>query len=164
MTISLKSGGGGRGDSPEIVELGALHKRAGEKQCLRPARDGSATPLCPCSGDGRVEIAKWPIRPPRLPLAQGCPGGSWEVNMSKKGGVKLAIRPVTPDLWLALADLFGKWGASNGCWCMYWRLGGAYRGRSEGNKETLRRFVTRGPPPGLLAFDGDLPVGWGQLT
>ena len=78
--------------------------------------------------------------------------------------MKLTIRPVTPDLWLALEDLFGKWGASNGCWCMYWRLGGAYRGRSEENKETLRRFVTRGPPPGLLAFDGDLPVGWCQLT
>src|SRR5262249_49404733 len=56
--------------------------------------------------------------------------------------------------------LFGKWGASNGCWGMYWRLGGAYRGRREENKETLRKIVKRGPPPGLLAFDGNLPVGW----
>jgi hypothetical protein len=76
----------------------------------------------------------------------------------------LTIRTVTPDLWLALEDLFGKWGASNGCWCMYWRLGGTYRGRREGNKETLRKIVKRGPSPGLLAFDGDLPVGWCQLT
>jgi hypothetical protein len=78
--------------------------------------------------------------------------------------MKLTIRPVTPDLWLALEDLFGKWGASNGCWCMYWRLGGAYRGRREENKERLRKIVKRGPSPGLLAFDGDLPVGWCQLT
>ena len=78
--------------------------------------------------------------------------------------MKLTIRPVTPDLWPALEDLFGKWGASNGCWCMYWRLGGAYRGRREQNKETLRKIVRRGPSPGLLAFNGDLPVGWCQLT
>jgi GNAT superfamily N-acetyltransferase len=79
--------------------------------------------------------------------------------------MKLTIRPVTPDLWPALEDLFGKSGASNGCWCMYWRLGGAYRDTPRGaNKEALRQIVKHGPPPGLLAFDGDLPVGWCQLT
>ncbi len=42
----------------------------------------------------------------------------------KKGGIGFALRPLTPDLWPALQDLFGKSGASNGCWCMYWRLEG----------------------------------------
>ena len=42
---------------------------------------------------------------------------------SQESGMKLIIRPLTPDLWPALEDLFGKGGASNGCWCMYWRLG-----------------------------------------
>ena len=79
--------------------------------------------------------------------------------------MKLAIRPLTPDLWPALEDLFGKSGASNGCWCMYWRLGGAYRERPrDDNKAALRALAKRGPPPGLLAFDGDLAVGWCQLT
>ena len=32
------------------------------------------------------------------------------------------------------------------------------------NREALRQIVKRGSPPGLLAFDGDLPVGWCQLT
>ena len=83
----------------------------------------------------------------------------------KKGGIEFAIRPVTPELWPSLVDLFGKFGASNGCWCMYWRLGGAYRDAPIGaNKEALRQIVKRGSPPGLLAFDGDLPVGWCQLT
>ena len=41
----------------------------------------------------------------------------------QKFGMKLTIRPLTPDLWPALEDLFGKRGASNGCWCMYWRAG-----------------------------------------
>src|SRR5262245_2445358 len=82
-----------------------------------------------------------------------------------KGGMKPTIRQVTPDLWPALEDLFGKSGASNGCWCMYWRLGRAYRDTASGeNKEALRQIVRHGSPPGLLAFNGDLPVGWCQLT
>lgn len=79
--------------------------------------------------------------------------------------MKLAIRPVTPDLWPALEDLFGKNGASSGCWCMYWRIGSEYYKRPrEKNKAALRSIVKRGPPPGLLAFDGDVAVGWCQLT
>jgi GNAT superfamily N-acetyltransferase len=79
--------------------------------------------------------------------------------------VSLTIRPLTPEVWPALEDLFGAAGASNGCWCMYWRIGPAYRGRSrDENKVALRDLVEQGPPPGLLAFDGDLAVGWCQLT
>jgi len=76
----------------------------------------------------------------------------------------LAIRPVSPELWPALDDLFGKSGASNGCWCMYWRIGGAYREQKEKNRDALRSVVRQGPPPGLLAFDGDVAVGWCQVT
>jgi GNAT superfamily N-acetyltransferase len=79
--------------------------------------------------------------------------------------MKLAIRPLTPDLWPALEDLFGKIGACNGCWCMYWRIGVSYREiPREKNKAAFRKVVERGPPPGLLAFDGNLAVGWCQLT
>ena len=83
----------------------------------------------------------------------------------KKTGTKFEVLPLTPGLWPALEDLFGKSGASNGCWCMYWRLGGAYRERASGeNKKALRQIVKRGSPPGLVAFHGDLAVGWCQLT
>ena len=76
-----------------------------------------------------------------------------------------AIRPLTLDLWPALEALFGDNGACNGCWCMYWRIGSAYRERPRNeNKAAFREVVRRGPPPGLLAFDGDVPVGWCQLT
>jgi GNAT superfamily N-acetyltransferase len=79
--------------------------------------------------------------------------------------MRLTIRPLTPDRWPALEDLFGANGACNGCWCMYWRIGSAYRHRPrEQNKAAFREIVQRGPPPGLLAFDGDLAVGWCQLT
>jgi GNAT superfamily N-acetyltransferase len=79
--------------------------------------------------------------------------------------MEFTIRPLTEDLWPALVDLFGKLGACNGCWCMYWRIGSHYRqGSAESNKAAFQQVVRRGPPPGLLAFDGDVPVGWCQLT
>jgi GNAT superfamily N-acetyltransferase len=79
--------------------------------------------------------------------------------------MKLTVRPLTPDLWPAFEDLFGKQGACSRCWCMYWRIGAAYRQRpAEKNKAAFRKIVKHGPPPGLLAFDGDQAVGWCQLT
>jgi GNAT superfamily N-acetyltransferase len=79
--------------------------------------------------------------------------------------MKLTIHPLTPDLWPAFEDLFGTHGASNGCWCMYWRIGSAYNKRPRTqNKAAFRSIVKRGPPPGLVAFAGDLAVGWCQIT
>jgi GNAT superfamily N-acetyltransferase len=75
------------------------------------------------------------------------------------------VRPLTPDLWPALEDLFNTQGPVSRCWCMYWRIGSDYRSRPpEENKAALQELVQRGPPPGLLAFAGDLAVGWCQLT
>jgi GNAT superfamily N-acetyltransferase len=80
--------------------------------------------------------------------------------------MQLTVKALTPDLWPALEDLFGPRGACSGCWCMYWRIGAAYRHRSaDANKADFHKIVAGGePPPGLLAFDGDLAVGWCQLT
>src|SRR5262245_11715229 len=79
--------------------------------------------------------------------------------------MRLTIRPLTADRWPALADLFGRGGACNGCWCMYWRIGSEYHKRPrERNRNAFRAIVKHGPPPGLLAFDGERAVGWCQLT
>ncbi len=48
---------------------------------------------------------------------------------------------------------------------VYGRVGAAYRKRPrEENKRDFRKVVEAGPPPGLLAFDGGLAVGWVQVT
>jgi hypothetical protein len=79
--------------------------------------------------------------------------------------MKLTVRPLTPDLWPAFEDLFGKTGACSGCWCMYWRIGSGYHKQArEMNKAAFRKVVKHGPSPGLLAFDGELAVGWRQLV
>lgn len=79
--------------------------------------------------------------------------------------MNLTIRPLTPDLFPALEDLFGSQGPVSRCWCMYWRIGADYRKRPRAeNKAAFREIVTHGPPPGLVAFDGEMAVGWCQLT
>jgi GNAT superfamily N-acetyltransferase len=76
-------------------------------------------------------------------------------------GDPLQVRPLTLETWPALEDLFGRAGASNGCWCMYWRLGPGYRNRPrEQNRRDLCELAAASPSPGLLAFDGDTAVGW----
>jgi GNAT superfamily N-acetyltransferase len=77
----------------------------------------------------------------------------------------LTISPLTLEQWPALEDLFGRAGASNGCWCMYWRIGPRYRDRPrEENKQELRQLAASSPSPGLLAFDGVIAVGWCELA
>jgi GNAT superfamily N-acetyltransferase len=79
--------------------------------------------------------------------------------------MKFTVHPLTPDLWPALEDLFATQGPVGRCWCMGWRIGSAYHKRpSDENKADFHDVVKNGPPPGLLAFDGDLAVGWCQLT
>jgi GNAT superfamily N-acetyltransferase len=48
---------------------------------------------------------------------------------------------------------------------MYWRLGPRYHERPRpDNKRDLRALAASGRPSGLVAFDGDLAVGWCQLA
>jgi len=79
--------------------------------------------------------------------------------------VDVTVRPLTLECWPALEDLFGRAGASNGCWCMYWRIGPRYKDRPRAeNRHDLRRLAASARPPGLLAFDGEQAVGWCELA
>jgi len=79
--------------------------------------------------------------------------------------VDVTVRPLTVECWPALEDLFGRAGASNGCWCMYWRIGPRYHDRPRiENRDDRRRLAASPRPPGLLAFDGEQAVGWCELA
>jgi GNAT superfamily N-acetyltransferase len=85
--------------------------------------------------------------------------------MSGEDRLNLSFSPLAAGNWPALEDLFGKPGASNGCWCMYWRIGPRYRDRPrEDNKRDLEQLARSGQPPGLLAFHGEVAVGWCELA
>lgn len=75
----------------------------------------------------------------------------------------LTTRPLTPADWSTIEALFGANGACGGCWCMYWRLPGSKEfsaGKGAGNRERFRALVEGGHAHGVLAFQGDRPVGW----
>ena len=64
----------------------------------------------------------------------------------------LEFHPLTPERWADLEKLFGKQGASGGCWCMWWRLKRSEfeRQKGEQNKKALKRIVDSGEIPGRL--------------
>jgi GNAT superfamily N-acetyltransferase len=75
----------------------------------------------------------------------------------------LEIRDLTPELWPAVEKLFGKNGASSGCWCMFWRLKAGEPYAALKGPALKRRFKTRvagGDIQGALAFADGEPVGW----
>jgi GNAT superfamily N-acetyltransferase len=74
----------------------------------------------------------------------------------------IEIEPLTIERWADLEALFGPRGACGGCWCMTWRLTRSEyeRNKGESNRNLFRDIVAEGSPIGLLAYDGDEPVGW----
>ena len=59
--------------------------------------------------------------------------------------------------------VFGTRGDPAGCWCQWYKIRGAEW--SEASRDELRdrlaaQLAEPGPGPGLLAYDGDTPVGW----
>ncbi len=75
---------------------------------------------------------------------------------------ELEFYPLTRDRWADFEQLFGERGACGGCWCMLWRLKRSEfeRQKGEGNRKAMQAIVDSGEVPGLLAYAGDVPVGW----
>jgi GNAT superfamily N-acetyltransferase len=69
---------------------------------------------------------------------------------------------LTFDRWPDFERLFGKGGATGGCWCMWWRLTAREFdvGKGEGNRLAMRAIVESGRTPGILAYHGGEVVGW----
>ena len=81
----------------------------------------------------------------------------------------LTIRRLTPALMDDMAAVLrGSWGAS--CWCMFPRLTEAQTRALPGDgamkqrrRAAMTKLARRRRAPGLIAFDGDEPVGWVAL-
>ena len=74
----------------------------------------------------------------------------------------LKFHPATPSRWADIEDLFGERGACGGCWCMFWRVPRKEfdSGKGAGNKSALKKIVTAGRKPGIIAYLGKEPIGW----
>jgi GNAT superfamily N-acetyltransferase len=74
----------------------------------------------------------------------------------------LNCRPVGPDNWVDAETLFHRHGVLNGCWCQWYRLTRAdFNGFDRhAKRDLLHDAMIRGHAIGILAYDGDQPVGW----
>jgi len=79
---------------------------------------------------------------------------------------RLKFHWATPARWDDVAELFGERGACGGCWCMAWRL--RHRdwvaGKGAKNRRALKRLITSGERPGVLACLDGGAVGWCALA
>jgi GNAT superfamily N-acetyltransferase len=72
------------------------------------------------------------------------------------------IVPATAARWDGLADLFAR-GVVKNCGCMWFRQSPAETKAGwddGGNMAALEEIVCAGREPGLLAYDGEVAVGW----
>ena len=82
--------------------------------------------------------------------------------------MRFQTRPLTPDTWHDLEELFGLPGGSivRSCWCMaYRRTGNTTVPEAVGGtaKEQLCSLVDAGVVPGLVGYVDDEPAGWVSL-
>lgn len=77
-------------------------------------------------------------------------------------GTTITIAPLTPERWTDFETVMGPRGGAGGCWCMLWRLSKRDYDAMKGDaaRDAIRSVVDTGPPPGLLAYDAGIPVGW----
>jgi ribosomal protein S18 acetylase RimI-like enzyme len=82
--------------------------------------------------------------------------------------MKVTVLPVTSERWSDLEAVFTARGCSvaRGCWCMAYRRSGVQdavpggASRAEANRAGLKALVDGGKSPGLIAYRGQVPVGW----
>ena len=82
--------------------------------------------------------------------------------------MKFTVLPATPQRWPDVEAIFAARGCSvaRNCWCIYYRRTGPPPPVQEGTtraatyRAALRDLVESGEPPGLVAYRGDVPVGW----
>jgi len=79
--------------------------------------------------------------------------------------VKLQIVPVTPDRWPDVVALLSSGRSAGACWCQWFRQAPAAFDEAtvDERRAALGDRIRSGSPPGLLALESDVPVGWVSL-
>nr|WP_199088035.1 GNAT family N-acetyltransferase [Bosea sp. ASV33] len=75
------------------------------------------------------------------------------------------VKPLTPERWSDLEELFGPQGPCYGCWCNHFRMPQRLRMPllGEGARQLFEDRVRKGRPPGVLAYAEGKAVGWLQV-
>jgi GNAT superfamily N-acetyltransferase len=79
---------------------------------------------------------------------------------------QIEVSPATAERWNELESLFGVRGASEDCWCMFWRLRRKDFNQLNGEerKSLLRERTLDNRIPGLLAYVDGQVAGWCSIA
>jgi GNAT superfamily N-acetyltransferase len=75
-----------------------------------------------------------------------------------------AVHPVTSKNWKDFAALFEARGGPHYCWCVVHRFPGHHHMSSAERKRRMHGLVSNAVPIGVLAYDGETPVGWCSIA
>ncbi|HEU4319952.1 MAG TPA: GNAT family N-acetyltransferase [Acidimicrobiia bacterium] len=75
----------------------------------------------------------------------------------------MTAHPLTPDRLVDMDEVFGQRGVARRCYCMHWRRPDGGYDDERDNRDRFQDIALEGPPPGLLGYVGDDPVGWVQV-
>ncbi|MGD9700984.1 MAG: GNAT family N-acetyltransferase [Acidimicrobiia bacterium] len=84
------------------------------------------------------------------------------VTLTLGRGEPLRCEPATGDRFDHFVEVIGDRGGPGGCWCMFWRLRSAEwraMGATHRRAASVELFASS-PPPGVLGYLDDRPVGW----
>ena len=76
----------------------------------------------------------------------------------------IAVRPVSKSNWKDFERFFEAVGSPHFCWCTIYRVSGSRRLTKTQKKSTMQGLVEAGVPIGVLAYEGDEPVGWCSIA
>lgn len=87
---------------------------------------------------------------------------SWEFRADTEAGGMRCV-PLTPGRFPDMEAVFGERGVARRCFCMYWRRPKGGFGDDRDNRDRFADIAAEGPPPGLLGYIDERPVGWVQV-
>lgn len=76
----------------------------------------------------------------------------------------LECRPLTPERFRDMETVFGERGVARRCFCMHWRRPDGGHVDDLDNRDRFAAVVGAGPPPGLIGYIDEEPLGWVQVA
>lgn len=88
------------------------------------------------------------------------------VTATLADGTTLRCEPATRDRFDDVVQVLGARGGPGGCWCMFWRLRNAEwrTGDPAGRKALLAERFAVSPPPGIVGYIDERPLGWCAIS
>lgn len=86
----------------------------------------------------------------------------WTYQADTEGG-SMTCRPLTPERFGDMEEVFGDRGVARRCFCMHWRRPDGGYGDDRDNRDRFAEIANTGPPPGLIGYVDGVAKGWVQV-